>query len=1055
MCESLEVVRILDVNETLLKTRCRRNSAIPSLSIMARIRLPEKIENKPATTPIKVEQRTPSTSTKMASSLSSLSSDSYSSSPETNELKFPLNISDIISSVNNIILVSSDDDKTGNSSDENEGYACEKNIVDSDDGKFEKFSDEDDDSVHTLKFVYERNIFTNSDEDSEKDNDKINNGEDSLFHQKSKIFKLSNGKSSELSENNDENDDYDDHINGLIERGPVRPQLHSVNRSKPYVESAHQWPSSDILPSQPSPSENSTDYDTSAKAILTDKEYRQRIDLCLDQLSDMGQDQSVVNSLSPGDSDFGGTLNYSPQQPYQWQPDQSPNSVRSNSSSTYFVPSIKIGDSESTILEVLSRHSLQRPVYQSVVQTPDYNSGASTAACDNYPESPASSYNACATSTSRPESRASSRAQSPGSNNGGCASTGNFFNLLASSLNSPQVSPQNFRNQHRPSSSSSSSQSYCETPSPANYQNPLEQHIEEKLGDHMMTRMPAWYDSFKSSDTLVNSVGSSELQLQLVEEVIRGDMKDQPKSNDMQVVPNCQTSSSSTSVASCSMNNINPSIPSENYTYTCHDNETTDDLTNTLLRFVGSAQTIPSHRKVEARNNSSTTSGYNSNSRSNEARKLSQDSACLSLDQPIQTTFLESFRSPPRSQPQRSIYQQSSMSLSPVMATEALHFPTSPIELMGRNRWNNYPERNTVVANLQTYSKNFTEFQIPETVTSYNSQMTKTTSKSKTSGSERSIAPWPSLNLPSTRASERLKEVTDPREVERAMKNLLKQPLEKLAKTDDDGDTMLMCLVGNPRELTEKLAWLAPLVERMAAYENCLATLNHRGEDALYLAAMNCPQMAFVAGYLAAAFLQKKIDVGQRLYHSRGDTIVHALAAKGDAHGEVLAELLSLKTAQGNSMFDLSKRNYEGRTALHVAVEVHESSVRNEKTISIGTVRLLMENGADPLVREVRCGDTALHLAVSLSADPALVKMLLIGRGHEAVNVSNYNGNTPMHVIAAMSERTTLDRQMEVCYALIHAGARTNITNRQGKTALALVSPDRKDILRRIFHKKS
>lgn len=78
-----------------------------------------------------------------------------------------------------------------------------------------------------------------------------------------------------------------------------------------------------------------------------------------------------------------------------------------------------------------------------------------------------------------------------------------------------------------------------------------------------------------------------------------------------------------------------------------------------------------------------------------------------------------------------------------------------------------------------------------------------------------------------------------------------------------------MCLAGNSKELIQKLAWLAPLVERMAAYENCLATLNHRGEDALYLAAMNCPQMAFVTGYLAAAFMKKNIDVGQRLYRSR------------------------------------------------------------------------------------------------------------------------------------------------------------------------------------------
>ena len=55
--------------------------------------------------------------------------------------------------------------------------------------------------------------------------------------------------------------------------------------------------------------------------------------------------------------------------------------------------------------------------------------------------------------------------------------------------------------------------------------------------------------------------------------------------------------------------------------------------------------------------------------------------------------------------------------------------------------------------------------------------------------SERSIAPWPSLNLPQTGASERLKAELDPKDVEKAMKNLLKKPAVELAAGDEDGDT--------------------------------------------------------------------------------------------------------------------------------------------------------------------------------------------------------------------------------------------------------------------------
>lgn len=150
---------------------------------------------------------------------------------------------------------------------------------------------------------------------------------------------------------------------------------------------------------------------------------------------------------------------------------------------------------------------------------------------------------------------------------------------------------------------------------------------------------------------------------------------------------------------------------------------------------------------------------------------------------------------------------------------------------------------------------------------------------------------------------------------------------------------MLMCLVGNPDELVEKMAYLVPLVERLSAVTGALTVTNDRGEDALYLAALNSPQFPYVAGYLAATMVEKGIDVSQRLYHTRvrlsiclsvlrrrkvsfgklcenlcsqGDTLIHSIAARGDTHAETLAELLALTTIQRNAVFDLSKRNYDG-----------------------------------------------------------------------------------------------------------------------------------------------
>lgn len=45
----------------------------------------------------------------------------------------------------------------------------------------------------------------------------------------------------------------------------------------------------------------------------------------------------------------------------------------------------------------------------------------------------------------------------------------------------------------------------------------------------------------------------------------------------------------------------------------------------------------------------------------------------------------------------------------------------------------------------------------------------------------------------------------------------------------------------------------------------------------------------------------------------QGDTLIHALAVKGDSHADVLVELLSLRNSQGTLVFDVSKRNNDGR----------------------------------------------------------------------------------------------------------------------------------------------
>lgn len=106
--------------------------------------------------------------------------------------------------------------------------------------------------------------------------------------------------------------------------------------------------------------------------------------------------------------------------------------------------------------------------------------------------------------------------------------------------------PLNFRSCQGFSSSSSSNQSYCETPSPSNYQSPLDQRSEDQLDDGFNS-FAYWQKNGESSSTiignntteLIDAIDSNELRL--VEEVVLKEMsKKGCAAEEMQVVPNSQ-----------------------------------------------------------------------------------------------------------------------------------------------------------------------------------------------------------------------------------------------------------------------------------------------------------------------------------------------------------------------------------------------------------------------------------------------------------------------------------------------------------------------------------
>ena len=786
---------------------------------------------------------------------------------------------------------------------------------------------------------------------------------------------------SEAEQKHEDSDDSD-----LIQRGPIKPDFQSVRAGHPYIVSCL----SRINNSVDVATHITVDYDKTAEQILRNKDYSDKLNPCLDQLSNSNCRNNQLSNGAMVPDWTGQNGNFHSGDP---------------SGDTAGLPSVIVNaPREESLMDILSRDGFQ----PAILSDAGSHSIPSPRSARTWSDSPASSYNYV---VSRSNSRASSRAQSPGS--AANLESPQMHVNVGSPLGSPQVAlpyrvPQAF------SSSSSSNQSYSDVASPLNYQTSLSYQYEEQLNE--LRSLSGW--SYDSSGTIVNS--DTNETLQLVEQIIEEERKELKEFKEPQVASNAPSFSSN-------YNNRRVEPPVRGTLENNPERECpASDARNEKPICPSVLNAIPNNSLMSVYTSKQNTSGgtlvnctVNGQATSVLDAQRYYETSVKNPQVDVTTTCYG------------TLYNIALISNNGNMSEQNASREMFRVVSNGEKRYNQAPS---------TFLPD--DFQKPSVPSSF-------TSNRRQRNLNRGILPWPSLNLPSVRASERLKEGLLPEEVRKAMEVLLKKTVEELAVVDEDGDTALMCLVSDPEELTKKKAYLAPLVERLGNMPDALSRVNNCGVDALYLAAINCPEMPYVSGYLAAAMLQKGININQRLYY--GNTLIHCIAARGDSHGKILAELLTLKTLEGNSAFDPSNCNCEGKTALHTAVESHDPTGRGVR--SLATTRMLLENGVDLKVKENKCGDTALHLA-SLSCDPALVKVLLNKASSRIVNETNYMCNTPLHMVAAVSNTVTLEKQKEVCQLLIQAGGQTNIPNRQGKMPLALVSPERKEAIKKIFYKK-
>ncbi|XP_032228503.2 nuclear factor NF-kappa-B p105 subunit [Nematostella vectensis] len=225
---------------------------------------------------------------------------------------------------------------------------------------------------------------------------------------------------------------------------------------------------------------------------------------------------------------------------------------------------------------------------------------------------------------------------------------------------------------------------------------------------------------------------------------------------------------------------------------------------------------------------------------------------------------------------------------------------------------------------------------------------------------------------------------------------------------DEDGDTALhLAIIHTNVQAVENIVAVAPSTKALDIF-------NYLRQTPLHLATIT-KQSNIVRGLIASG---ASVDLVDR----NGKTALHLACERGDIDSvrEIIRPLsdkaYNPKTREEISSI-LNTRNYDGFTALHVAVFSN----------SIDIVSALTNVGADINVPDCGSGKTALHHAVETN-NLRLVSYLLF-QCNACVDAETFDECTPLHFAAG--------RGMESMAALLlAAGADPTLPNRTGATPL-------------------
>ncbi|KAJ8405971.1 hypothetical protein AAFF_G00308590 [Aldrovandia affinis] len=249
---------------------------------------------------------------------------------------------------------------------------------------------------------------------------------------------------------------------------------------------------------------------------------------------------------------------------------------------------------------------------------------------------------------------------------------------------------------------------------------------------------------------------------------------------------------------------------------------------------------------------------------------------------------------------------------------------------------------------------------------------------------------------------------------------------DQLAARDEDGDTFLHVAVAQGRRA------LSYVLARRMAQLGLLDLKEHNGQTAL--------QVSIAANQ--HLIVQDLLILGAQINTTDcwGRSPLHVCAEKGHAQTlQAVHKTLKSTTQQLN----VEAVNYEGLTALHVAVLSHNAVVQElggvapphsawtqallQRRKALGeSVSTLLLMGASYRTMDHKSGRTSLHM-VAEEANVELLRLFLDQPDSlAAVNTKAYNGNTALHMVSALQGRVA---QLDAVKLLMRHGADPSIKN--------------------------